>query len=148
MTTVKELLQSKTGEVWTIAPDDTVYHALQIMADKDIGALPVVEAGRLVGILSERDYARRGILQGRGTKNTSVREIMTTSLHSVNPEHSFDRCMLLMTHKRVRHLPVVDKQGTLVGVISIGDVLKAIISDQQERIVQLELRQPDRRVVD
>ena len=148
MTTVQELLQGKPGEVWTVAPDDTVFHALQLMADKDIGALPVVGPSGLVGILSERDYARRGILQGRASKDTLVRDIMTTSLHSVQPSHSLDRCMTLMTHKHVRHLPVVDAQGALVGVVSIGDVLKAIIRQQQDHITQMTLRDTAGSVLD
>jgi len=141
MTTVQELLDAKAGVLWTVKPDDTVFHALQIMADKDIGALPVVGPSGLVGILSERDYARRGILLGRASKNTLVRDIMTTSLHGVQPEHSLDRCESLMTNKHVRHLPVIDAQGELVGIISIGDVLKAIIRQQQEHITRLALRE-------
>ncbi len=148
MTTVKELLQSKGGEVWTIAPDDTVYHALQIMAEKDIGALPVVGPEGLVGILSERDYARRGILHGRASKNTLVREIMTTSLHCVQPDHSLDRCESVMTNKHIRHLPVVDADGKLVGFLSIGDVLKAVIREQQEHIHMLTLRASRQGVID
>ncbi len=143
MTTVKDLLEGKNGVVWTVKPDDTVLHALQIMADKDIGALPVVGPSGLVGILSERDYARRGILQGRTAKDTLVRDIMTTSLHSVQPEHPLDRCMSLMTNKHVRHLPVVNAEGALVGVISIGDVLKATIRQLQEHLAQITLRQTD-----
>ena len=143
MTTVSELLEGKNGAVWTVKPDDTVLHALQILADKDIGALPVVGASGLVGILSERDYARRGILQGRNSKDTLVRDIMTTSLHSVQPDHPLDRCMSLMTNKHVRHLPVVDADGQLVGFISIGDVLKVIIRQLQEHLEKIRLRQTD-----
>lgn len=140
MTTVAELLQGKSGVLWTVKPDDTVFSALQVMADKDIGALPVVAPTGLVGIFSERDYARRGILHGRASKDTLVRDIMTTSLHSVQPDQSLDRCESLMTNKHVRHLPVVDVDGQLVGILSIGDVLKAIIREQQEHIARLTLR--------
>jgi CBS domain-containing protein len=148
MTTVAELIQDKRGVVWTVEPDDTVFHALEIMAEKDIGALPVVGPSGLVGILSERDYARRGILLGRASKTTQVKDIMTTSLYSVQPDHSLDRCMSLMTNKHVRHLPVVDAQGALVGFISIGDVLKAIIREQQEHINRLALRETGHVVLD
>lgn len=148
MTTVAELIHDKRGVVWTVKPDDTVFHALQILADKDIGALPVVGPSGLVGIISERDYARRCILLGRSSKDTLVRDIMTTSLYSVQPEHALDRCMSLMTNKHVRHLPVVDAQGTLVGMLSIGDVLKAVIRDQQEHINRLALREAGPVVID
>jgi CBS domain-containing protein len=139
MTTVKDLLLGKPKEVWTVAPDDTVFSALQLMAAHDIGALPVVEDTRVVGILSERDYARRGILAGRGSKTTPVSAVMTTSVHWVSPEHSLERCMTLMTHKHVRHLPVLNSEGRLIGVISIGDVLKAIIGEQHRQLAQLQL---------
>lgn len=148
MTTVAELIQGKSGAVWTVKPDDTVFHALQIMAEQDIGALPVVSPSGLVGILSERDYARRGVLLGRTAKETLVRDIMTTSLHCVQPEHSLDRCESLMTNKHVRHLPVVDAEGRLISVISIGDVLKAIIRQQQEHIEKLTLRESGHVVLD
>ncbi|MCC6187761.1 MAG: CBS domain-containing protein [Anaerolineales bacterium] len=141
MTTVKDLLLDKGKEVWTIAPEATVFSALQLLADHDIGALPVVSAGRLVGILSERDYARRGILAARGSKSTPVREVMTASVFWVNPEHSLEHCMTLMTHKHVRHLPVLNTEGRLVGVISIGDVLKAIIAEQHRQLARLDLYQ-------
>ncbi len=139
MKTVNDLLESKSRELWTIEPQATVFAALKLMADRDIGALPVVSEGRLVGIVSERDYARRGILQGRASKDTPVSEIMTTSLHSTTPDETLERCMLLMLNKHVRHLPVLDAGGQLTGIISAGDVLKAIIEDQREHIVRLEL---------
>jgi CBS domain-containing protein len=139
MTTVKDLLLDKPKEVWTVEPEATVYSALQLMAEHDIGALPVIDKGRLIGILSERDYARRGILVGRGSKTTAVRDVMTSSVFWVNPEHSLERCMTLMTHKHVRHLPVLNSEGRLIGVISIGDVLKAMISEQHRQLAQLEL---------
>jgi CBS domain-containing protein len=141
MTTVKDLLLGKPKEVWTVTPDDTVFTALQRMAAHDIGALPVVEDSRLIGILSERDYARRGILAGRGSKTTPVRDVMTASIHWVSPEHSLERCMTLMTHKHVRHLPVLNAEGRLIGVVSIGDVLKAVIEEQHRQLARLELYQ-------
>ncbi|MCC7262370.1 MAG: CBS domain-containing protein [Candidatus Latescibacteria bacterium] len=137
MSTVKELLQSKPAQIWSIAPNASVYRALELMAEKNIGALLVMEAGKLVGILSERDYARKVILQGRTSKTTAVDELMTPLVYSVAPNNSLDECMALMTTKRIRHLPVLE-QDTVVGVISIGDVVKGIITEQAITIKQLE----------
>lgn len=137
MKTVKMLLQSKGHQVMAISPDAPVFDALGLMADKNVGALLVVEAGRLVGIFSERDYARKIILMGKTSKDTPVREIMTANVVHVTPDHTIEDCMGLMTHKHIRHLPVVD-DGRLVGVISIGDVVKTIISEQGFIIEQLQ----------
>lgn len=134
--TIECILRGKNGEVWSIAPDATVYEALSQMADRDVGALLVTVDGKLVGILSERDYARKVILQGLSSRDTLVREIMTASLITVEPDSTVEECMRLMTHHRVRHLPVVER-GRLAGVISIGDLVNAIISDQAQTIDQL-----------
>jgi CBS domain-containing protein len=137
MNFVIEILKTKGQDVWTVAPDSTVYDALQMMAEKNVGALMVVENDKLVGVFSERDYARKVILKGKASKDTLVSEIMTSEPVWVRPDQTIGACMDLMTHKRVRHLPVLD-EGRLVGVISIGDVVKAIISEQQFTIEQLE----------
>ena len=137
MTMVKHLLQQKGSEVWSIAPGAMVYEALQLMADKNVGALVVVEEGQLVGIMSERDYARKVILLNKSSMTVPVKEIMTTKVFYVSPESSIEECMALMTDKHIRHLPVLE-EGQLVGVISIGDVVKAIISDREFIIEQLQ----------
>jgi CBS domain-containing protein len=137
MKTVKEILDSKGHEVWAVGPDATVFEALELMARKNIGAVLVVEETKLVGILSERDYARKVILKGKASRDTAVREIMTEVVFSVHLEYSVGQCMALMTDKHVRHLPVFDGDQ-LVGLISIGDVVKAIISEQEFTIEQLE----------
>jgi CBS domain-containing protein len=138
MKTVRQLLEGKGDNVWSIHPDATVYEALTLMADKNIGAVLVIdERDNLVGILSERDYARKVILRGRLSRDTLVHEIMTERVVYVRPDQSIEDCMALMTDKRIRHLPVVD-EGQVSGVISIGDVVKAIISEQEFVIEQLE----------
>lgn len=137
MTTVEKLLEGKGSEVWSVSPDETVFQALKLMAEKNIGALLVVDRNRLVGIFSERDYARKVILQGKASKETPVREIMSTTVHCVGLKNTVQECMALMTHKRIRHLPVLVGEE-LRGVISIGDVVKAIISEQEFMIEQLE----------
>jgi CBS domain-containing protein len=134
---VQELLRSKGHDAWSIGPDASVYEALELMAEKNIGAVLVMEGDRLVGILSERDYARKVILQGKASKSTPVREIMTEQVLYVRPDQSIEDCMALMTGKRVRHLPVL-KGERVTGVISIGDVVKAIISEQAFMIEQLQ----------
>jgi CBS domain-containing protein len=131
------LLKSKGGSVWSVAPGATVYQAIELMADKGIGALLVLEGGRLAGIISERDYARKVVLKGKTSKETRVEEIMTGHVFTVTPEHSIDDCMELMTEKRIRHLPVLSGEA-VVGVLSIGDLVKFIISEQQKTIHQLE----------
>jgi CBS domain-containing protein len=137
MKTVRELLKVKGYDIWAVAPDDSVYGALKLMAEKNIGAVLVLEAGALVGILSERDYARKVIFKGRLPEGTPVREIMTERVLWVGPDQTVEECMALMTDKRVRHLPVFE-DDQLIGVISIGDVVKAIISHQEFMIEQLE----------
>ncbi len=137
MTLVSQILQSKGSHTWTIAPNATVFDALTSMAEKDIGALLVVENSEVVGIFSERDYARKIILQGKSSRDTEVQEIMTSEVLCISPDQSVTKCMALMTDKRIRHIPVLD-DGRLVGVISIGDVVKAIISEQQIIINHLE----------
>jgi CBS domain-containing protein len=136
-TTVTQILQRKGSEVWTVSPDTLVYRALQLMQDKGVGALVVLgEAGKLEGIISERDYARKVILEGRSSKETFTSDIMTKELYVVKPETTVDECISLMTEKRVRHLPVLDK-GKLIGLVSIGDVVKAIIKEQRIEIEYL-----------
>ncbi|RPI27349.1 MAG: CBS domain-containing protein [Chloroflexota bacterium] len=137
MLTVKEILKAKGHEVWAIAPQAKVFEALQVMAEKDVGALLVVESDRLVGIFSERDYARKVVLEGKSSKETPVNEIMSHKVFYVQPEQTVEDCMALMTNKHIRHLPVLEN-GRLMGIISIGDVVKAIISEQEFVIAQLE----------
>ena len=137
MQTVRDLLRKKGTEVHWVSPDTTVYDALRLMAEKNIGAVLVREGARPVGILSERDYARQVVLKGKASKDTPVREIMTSRVVFVRPEQTIEECMALMTDKRIRHLPVLD-EGTLAGILSIGDVVKAVISEKQFRIEQLE----------
>ena len=137
MRTVKELLRVKGHDIWSIAPDATVYQALELMAAKNIGAVLVMEEGKLVGILSERDYARKVILKGKTSRDTPVRDIMTEHVVGVRAEQTIEECMALMTNMRIRHLPVIEDHR-LVGVISIGDVVKAIISEQEFMIEQLQ----------
>jgi len=137
MTNVRHILQEKGGQLWSVSPETIVFDALQLMAEKNCGALVVLEGDRLVGIFSERDYARKIILKGRKSRETTVSEIMSTEVTSVHPSQSVDECMSLMTEKRIRHLPVLD-QDKLLGVISIGDVVKAVISEREFTIKQLE----------
>lgn len=136
MATVQQLLLTKAPAIWSIAPDALVYDAIRLMAEKEIGALLVLEDGELRGIMSERDYARKVILQGKSSRETRVRDIMTREPHCVTPEDSVERCMSLMTDERIRHLPVV-RDGELLGVISIGDVVKAVITQQEFFIEQM-----------
>jgi CBS domain-containing protein len=137
MPTVKDILATKGYTIWSVAPEATVYQALELMADKDVGALLVLDGGRLVGIFSERDYARKIILKGKASRDTPVRDSMTTRVVTVPPTDAVEDCMALMTDHRVRHLPVLD-DGELVGIVSIGDVVKAIISEQGFMIKELE----------
>lgn len=137
MLTVRELLGKKGGEVWSVQPHTTVYEALQLMSDKNVGAVLVLDDRRLLGILSERDYARQVILKGKASRDTPVREIMTTKVVCVAPERTIEDCMALMTDKHIRHLPVLAGDA-LLGVLSIGDVVKAVISEKQFMIEQLE----------
>lgn len=138
MTTAAQILAAKgSATVYSIAPSTSVYDAVQLMADKGIGALLVLEGETIVGIITERDYARKIILMGRTSKETPVRDIMTAKVLYVGPGHSTEECMALMTENRLRHLPVMD-QDRLAGMISIGDLVKTIISDQRFTIDQLE----------
>jgi CBS domain-containing protein len=137
MKTVMQLLQTKGQDIWSITPDALVIDALKLMAEKRVGALLVLEAGQVVGIISERDYARKVSLLGKSSKTTPVREIMTQRVVYVRPEQTIEDCMALMTDKRIRHLPVL-ADDQLIGVISIGDVVKAVISEQEFIIAQLE----------
>ena len=137
MITVNQMLQSKGRAVYTIGPELTVLEALQRMADWDVGALVVVEGDELAGIFSERDYARKIALLGRTSRETPVREIMTADVICVTGEQSAEKCMAIMTDRRIRHLPVLE-DGRLAGIISIGDVVKAIIADQRVMIDHLE----------
>ncbi len=137
MKTVKKLLKEKDSPLLSIAPDARVLDALKVMADKDIGALAVVDSNQLVGIFSERDYARKVILKGKASQNTLVKEIMTAEVVTVRPQQTVEECMAIMERHRIRYLPVVDG-GKLVGIVSIGDVLQAIISEQADSINQLE----------
>ena len=137
MMTVNQLLQQKGREVWSLTPDTSVFEALQVMAEKNIGALLVLEQGRLTGIFSERDYARKVILKGKSSKEMSVGEIMTEEVDCVQPSQTVRECMALMTERHHRHLPVLEGEK-VVGMVSIGDVVKAIISDQEFTIGQLE----------
>lgn len=137
-TTVYDVLRRKGSGVIAVSPDSTVFEALQTLAENNIGAVLVLDGQRLVGILSERDYARQVILKGKASRDTPVREIMTTSVVCVHPEHSIEDCMALMTDKRFRHLPVI-ADDRLLGVLSIGDVVKALLDEQAFRIEQLEM---------
>ena len=139
MTTVAEILKTKAdAAVHSIAPTESVFDALKQMADKHIGALLVMEAGAIVGIITERDYARKIALLGRTSADTRVRDVMTRAVMDVQPTHSCQECMALMTENRLRHLPVVDDAGQLLGLVSIGDLVKDIISEQKFIIEQLE----------
>lgn len=137
MKTVRQVLEAKGSAVHGASPETSVYDALRLMAEHDVGALVVTEGRRLVGILSERDYARKVVLLGRVSKDTPVRDIMTSEVVCVGPQDSVEACMSLMTQRRIRHLPVLEA-GTLVGLVSIGDVVKSIIGEQQFAIEQLE----------
>ena len=137
MKTVQQLLESKRYSVVSVAPSSTVLEALEVMAEKEIGAVIVIEDEHLIGIFSERDYARKVVLQGKSSKDTPVREIMTDKVVCVRPEQTIDDCMGLMTDKRIRHLPVLEHKK-VIGVISIGDVVKEMLSEKEFVIKQLE----------
>jgi CBS domain-containing protein len=138
MKTAAHLLRSKAHQsVYTITPEASVFDAVQLMADKDIGALLVMDADAIAGIVTERDYARKIVLMSRSSKQTSVREIMTSAVMYVRPDQTSEECMVLMTENRLRHLPVMDA-GRLLGIISIGDLVKDIIAEQRFTIEQLE----------
>ena len=139
MTSINQLLQNKGNQVWSVSPDSNVLEALKKMAEKNIGAMVVLETdGTVCGIFSERDYARKVVLDGRSSENTLIRDVMTSEVYYVRPQDSVDRCMALMSEKRFRHVPVLDDDKALVGIISIGDVVKTIIAEQQVLINHLE----------
>ena len=137
MKTVQQLLESKRHSLISVVPSATVLEALKVMAEKEIGAVVVLEDGHLIGIFSERDYARKVVLQGKASKDTPVREIMTDKVVCVRPEQTIEDCMGLMTDKRIRHLPVLEHKK-VIGVISIGDVVKEMLSEKEFVIKQLE----------
>jgi CBS domain-containing protein len=137
MVRISDLLASKGTQVWSIEPEDPVLEALQLMADRHVGALPVMRGEALVGIISERDYARKVILKGRSSSETPVWQIMSTPVITSTPYDTVDTCMSLMTERRVRHLPVVD-DDKVVGIVSIGDLVKAVIEEQRHTIDELE----------
>ncbi len=134
---VRQVMQKKGGQIWSVSPDDTVFKALELMAEKNIGAVLVMEGDELRGIFSERDYARKVVLLEKSSKTTPVRDIMTARVFYVTPQESIDDCMGLMTEKRIRHLPVLENDR-VVGVISIGDVVKEVIAMQASTIEHLE----------
>lgn len=137
MKTVQDILRRKGRQVWSVGPAQTVYEALKLMSEKNIGAVLVLESDHLQGIFSERDYARKVVLEGKSSRETHVAEAMTRKVACVTPGQTIEECMALMTDKRIRHLPVLNQQN-LVGVISIGDVVGAKISEQEFLIEQLE----------
>jgi CBS domain-containing protein len=137
MKTLKQLLSAKGREVYSIGPNAKVIDALQLMAQKDIGALIVMDGGRIIGMMSERDYARKVILHGKSSQDVIVRDIMTADVITVDPSKTVEDCMALVTEHRIRHLPVCE-EGRLIGLVSIGDLVKDVIADQEQTIKQLE----------
>ncbi len=137
MMSIRTLLDLKGHDLWSISPDAAVFDAIELMADKEIGALLVMEDDKSVGVISERDYARKIILEGKSSKGTPVRDIMSVRVVYAHPSQTIEECMAVMTHKRIRHLPVLDDDH-LIGMISINDLVRALIADQEFRIDQLE----------
>ncbi len=137
MIKMKDILASKGNDIWSISPDKSVFEALELMAEKEVGALLVMDSGKVKGLFSERDYARKVVLKGRSSQQTTISEVMTGRVICTSPEDSAEECMALMTDKRVRHLPVVEN-NELLGLVSIGDLVKAIISEQEFTIKVLE----------
>jgi CBS domain-containing protein len=137
MKSLKQLLAAKGNQVYSIGPDAKVIEALQLMAQKDVGALAVLEGGRLVGMLSERDYARKVTLHGKSSQDVPVRDIMTAEVVRIGPDITIEACMALVTQRRIRHLPVCEGDK-LIGLVSIGDLVKEVIADQEQTIKQLE----------
>jgi CBS domain-containing protein len=140
MNIVRQLLQIKGNDVWVIAPETSVYQALRMMADKNVGALVVMDGEKVVGIMSERDYARKVVLKGKASRDVPVSEIMTQNVISVHPDQTVEECMDLMTNKHIRHLPVIE-DDRLIGMISIGDVMRDILYRQRELLKKLEDRE-------
>lgn len=138
MKTLKQFLEGKTRPLVSVAPADTVLRCLEVMAQQDVGALLVLDGERLAGVFSERDYARRVVLKGKASGTTPVSDVMTRMVHHVTPENSIDECMAIMTEKHVRHLPVLDRERKVIGIVSIGDVVKETIEQQKFIINQLE----------
>ena len=138
MKRLKEILADKGANIWSIGPDESVYVAIELLAEKEIGAIAVTEGVQLIGIVSERDYARQIILKGRSSENTRVRDIMSTEVITAQPDQEVRECMELMTEKRIRHLPIIDDEKKLIGMISIGDLVRAIIAEQESTIGDLE----------
>lgn len=134
---VGTLLHNKSGEIWSLDPSASVYDAIRLMADKSVGALLVMRGGKLAGIVSERDYARKVVLQGRHSQDTPVSDIMTSNVITVTPSHTVEECMRIVTDKRIRHLPVVDGDR-VIGMVSIGDLVNWVLTEQQETIRHLE----------
>lgn len=134
--TIRSILKNKGSAVWSLEPEATIYDALVMLADKDVGALPVMSGGMLVGMFSERDYARKVSLLGKTSRDTTVREIMTSPVITVTPDHTVEECLRVVTHHRIRHLPVVEGED-LIGIVSIGDLVNAIISNQAATIGHL-----------
>ena len=137
MTTYRHILEDKGYQVWSLRPHDEVYDALKMMADKDVGSLVVLDGSKIVGIVTERHYARNVFLKGRASPRTRVDDIMERNVVCVGPDQSIEECMAIMTTKRLRHLPVIE-HGELLGIVSIGDLVKSIISDREFVIEQLE----------
>ena len=137
MKSIKNLIHARHGEVWSVSPDDSVYDAVKLLVEKNIGALMVVRQGKLVGVVSERDCARKVLLSDKSAQETQVSEIMSSRVIYAKPSHTIDECMALMTEKRVRHLPIMEDDKVLC-MISLGDLVKSVISEQQHIIEQLE----------
>ena len=137
MNFVSQILKDKKGKIWSVSPRETAYNALQIMADQNLGAVLVIDKRGVVGIFSERDYARKVILKGKSSKTTPVSELMTKKVLYIDPGTTVEDCMALMTEKNIRHLPVIEK-NQLVGIVTVGDVLKQLIEDQKFEIQELE----------
>ena len=137
MTTIAQLLNTKGDQIWSVEPKATIFEALEIMSEKEIGALLVMEDGKLTGIFSERDYARKVILKGKSSKETPVGELMTKKVFYIDPQKTINDCMAMMTAKRIRHVPVI-KDNQVMGIVTIGDVVNQIISEQEVTINHLE----------
>ena len=138
MTIVNQLLRTKGNDVWSVSPETTIFDALKLMSQMNVGAVLVLENGAVAGIFSERDYARKVVLQGKSSRTTLVKEAMTPDVYNVTPKDSIETCMAIMSDRHFRHLPVLSEEGDLVGIISIGDVVKAMLAEQEVIINHLE----------